>query len=147
MRRRINRKLPGWLLLAGVILFGGGYALLQRTRGEGPNAGLARLLFWWGLALLVTSAALWISLPPQRRPRPVEEEEEPEPDLTGPPEDDDLIPCPYCRQPIYEGSERCPECGKYISVEDAPRAAMPGWVLVGVMLALLVTILWLLMAN
>ena len=57
-------------------------------------------------------------------------------------DDDDLIACPYCREPIYEESERCPSCGKYLSVEDAPRG-LPTWVLIGVVLALLVSMFWL----
>ena len=34
----------------------------------------------------------------------------------GPP----LVPCPYCQEEIAEESERCPECGNYISREDRP---------------------------
>ena len=29
--------------------------------------------------------------------------------------------CPYCGGDIVEDSQICPHCGKYISLEDAPR--------------------------
>jgi hypothetical protein len=37
-------------------------------------------------------------------------------------EDEELVPCPYCRAEIHEESVRCPRCGKYISLEDSPGA-------------------------
>ena len=62
-------------------------------------------------------------------------------------DDDGLptVPCPHCGEEVFEDSERCPECGQYISKEDAP--ATPGagksgawWVLV--LLALAAVLLW-----
>ena len=57
-------------------------------------------------------------------------------------EDEPTIPCPYCRREIFEDSPQCPHCGQYISEEDAPAARRPWWIIVGVLLCLLVTWLW-----
>lgn len=52
-----------------------------------------------------------------------------------------LIPCPHCRAEIDEDSEQCPECGMYISSEDAPNGARsPLWVIL-LTLALLAALL------
>ena len=49
-----------------------------------------------------------------------------------PPDDEGVtIACPYCGEPIYEDSERCPHCERYISTEDAPSTKKPWWVLAG----------------
>src|SRR5438093_8422829 len=55
----------------------------------------------------------------------LDESEFPEPD----PEESgsiDLVPCPHCRQSIYEEAERCRECGNYISREDGPLGLLGG---------------------
>ena len=52
------------------------------------------------------------------------------------------VPCPYCRREIFEDSPRCPHCGQYISKEDAPPGRRPWWIILGVLLCLLVTWLW-----
>ena len=41
-------------------------------------------------------------------------------------EDENAIPCPYCRVEIYEDTELCPHCGSYIIDEDVP--STPTWV-------------------
>ncbi len=46
-------------------------------------------------------------------------------------EDEPTVPCPYCRQEIHEDAQRCPHCERYISDEDAPTAAKPGWIVIG----------------
>ena len=52
-----------------------------------------------------------------------------------------LIPCPHCRAEIDEESEQCPECGMYISKEDAPsETRSPLWVIL-LALALLAALL------
>jgi predicted nucleic acid-binding Zn ribbon protein len=57
-------------------------------------------------------------------------------------DEDTTIPCPYCRRPIYEDSQRCPHCGNYISEEDAPAARKPWWIIVGALLVLYVVYRW-----
>jgi uncharacterized paraquat-inducible protein A len=60
------------------------------------------------------------------------------------PDDDDsdeTVPCPYCREPVYEDAERCPRCGHYLSREDAPRRR-PWWLVAGVVLCLTAVAWW-----
>ena len=59
------------------------------------------------------------------------------------PDDDasETVDCPWCRAPVYEGAERCPNCGRYLSGEDAPRR-YPWWLIAGVVLCLLVILLF-----
>jgi hypothetical protein len=55
-------------------------------------------------------------------------------DDDGPP----TVPCPHCAADILEDSERCPECGRYLSKEDAPAGAGKSaawWVLIILALA------------
>lgn len=58
------------------------------------------------------------------------------------PRHDDTIPCPYCREPIYEDAERCPYCENYISREDEPSSPKPWWIILGVILALIAVYRW-----
>jgi hypothetical protein len=58
------------------------------------------------------------------------------------PDEDDTIPCPYCRQPVYEDSPRCPGCGNYLSDEDAPPGAKPWWLIAGALVCLALVLLW-----
>lgn len=140
--------MPARLVALGAVLFLGGYGLLQYLTGAGGNPAPARLIFWGGLVLLVVGTGMWLAQPPARSRREQEDEEEREIEhattaaALANDDDDDLISCPYCREPIYEQSERCPSCGKYISVEDSP-IVLPTWVIVGVVLGLIVTIFWL----
>jgi hypothetical protein len=53
----------------------------------------------------------------------------------------ELIQCPECRKYIVEDAERCHHCGKYISVESAPRR-VPLWMVVGVILMLMAVMVW-----
>ena len=56
----------------------------------------------------------------------------------GPP----TVPCPHCRAEVFEDSEVCPRCGKYLSREDAPAQSRGGaWVIV-MILALLAVAMW-----
>lgn len=50
---------------------------------------------------------------------------------------DDTIPCPFCRRPIWDDSERCPHCGMEIGGEDAPVPRRPWWVIVTALILLL----------
>ena len=52
--------------------------------------------------------------------------------------------CPYCREEIHADSVRCPQCGKYLSEEDRPPASKSWLIIVGTILCLLVTAMWLL---
>jgi hypothetical protein len=53
----------------------------------------------------------------------------------------DFAPCPYCRRPIYDDAERCPECGAYLSREDEPYRK-PWWLIVGVAACLYAVYRW-----
>lgn len=55
-------------------------------------------------------------------------------------DDGETVACPECRDPVYEDAERCPNCGHYLSREDASRRR-PWWVVAGV-LACLATVFW-----
>jgi predicted nucleic acid-binding Zn ribbon protein len=57
-------------------------------------------------------------------------------------EEEATFPCPYCKHPIHEESQRCPHCGNYISEEDAPPARKPWWIIVGALLVLYVVYRW-----
>ncbi len=68
----------------------------------------------------------------------LEDPDEPEGD------DSDLtMPCPQCGEPVYEDAERCPECGWYLSREDAPRR-IPLWFILGLIFSLGVVLSWIL---
>jgi hypothetical protein len=58
-------------------------------------------------------------------------------------DDSETVPCPYCKRPVYEDSERCPHCGNYLSEEDAPQRT-PMWIVIGTVAALAVAMLWVL---
>ena len=62
-----------------------------------------------------------------------------EPDDEG--DDDDTVACPHCFRPVYEDAERCPSCGKYLSLEDAPRRH-PWWLVIGVLICLAIVLRW-----
>jgi hypothetical protein len=74
--------------------------------------------------------------------RITDEDDWDEDDGDGEDEQDTTIPCPYCRQPIHEDSQRCPHCEQYISQEDAPPSRKPWWLLVGVLLCLYAVYRW-----
>jgi hypothetical protein len=57
-------------------------------------------------------------------------------------EDDDTIPCPYCRRPVYEDAERCPHCENYLSREDAPAGIKPWWIVIGLLVCLAIAVGW-----
>ncbi|MDR3633736.1 MAG: hypothetical protein P4L84_07850 [Isosphaeraceae bacterium] len=71
-----------------------------------------------------------------------EDHEYPDEDDVGP-DDDETVPCPYCNEPVYEDAERCPECGSYLSREDAPYRRKPVWFIVGFLLCMAVVLRWL----
>lgn len=56
-------------------------------------------------------------------------------------DDDDTIPCPYCRQAIHEDAVRCPHCENYLSEEDAP--SRRSWLfLICALICLLLAVGW-----
>ena len=55
--------------------------------------------------------------------------------------DDDTVPCPHCRRPVYEDAERCPRCGNDLSREDRPWHR-PLWIIIGVAVCLGVVYRW-----
>jgi hypothetical protein len=59
-------------------------------------------------------------------------------------DDDTTMPCPHCGEDVYDDAEQCPLCGQYLSREDAPAAARPWWILIGVAVCLVIVILWML---
>jgi predicted nucleic acid-binding Zn ribbon protein len=59
-------------------------------------------------------------------------------------DDEPTILCPWCKRQIHEDAQRCPYCEQYISDEDAPRAARPWWIVVGVIVALCIVLSWIL---
>jgi hypothetical protein len=58
-------------------------------------------------------------------------------------DDETTIPCPACREPVYDDAERCPYCGVYLSREDA-RDRKPWWVVAGVLACLAMVTWWIL---
>jgi aspartate carbamoyltransferase regulatory subunit len=63
-------------------------------------------------------------------------------DLSFDEDDEQTIPCPYCKREIHEDAPRCPYCERYISEEDAPRSRKPWWMLVGLLLCLYAIYRW-----
>jgi hypothetical protein len=57
-------------------------------------------------------------------------------------DDEQTIPCPYCRREIQEDSPRCPYCEQYISSEDAPSARKPWWIIAGAIVCLYLVYRW-----
>ena len=58
-------------------------------------------------------------------------------------DDDETMPCPLCGEPVYDDSEQCPNCGRYLSREDAPYRK-PWWVVAGVVACLAMVTWWIL---
>jgi hypothetical protein len=56
--------------------------------------------------------------------------------------DTDTIPCPHCQAAIFDEAEQCPECGTYLSAEDAPPQRKPWWIVAGTVACLAVVYLW-----
>jgi hypothetical protein len=62
-------------------------------------------------------------------------------------DDDDTMPCPYCRRPIHEDAQRCPYCENYISEEDTPPRPKTWWFMVGILLCMLIVVMWIISAR
>ena len=57
-------------------------------------------------------------------------------------EDEPTIECPYCQAEIHEDAQRCPNCERYVSQEDAPMRRKPWWLIVGAALCLYAVYRW-----
>lgn len=53
------------------------------------------------------------------------------------------IPCPHCREPIWEEAVACEHCGRYLSQEDQPWWR-PWWMIAGTIACLLCILFWML---
>jgi len=51
------------------------------------------------------------------------------------------LPCPYCREPVYEGAQYCPRCENYLSKEDTPGERKPTWIWILLIVTLLASIM------
>jgi hypothetical protein len=60
-------------------------------------------------------------------------------------DDEATMPCPYCREEMYDDSPSCPHCGKYISEEDATAQQKPWWIVLGVLLCIIVIAMWIIL--
>jgi zinc-ribbon domain len=58
-------------------------------------------------------------------------------------DDETTMPCPHCREMVYDDAELCPHCGLYLSREDAPYRK-PWWVVAGVVACLAMVTWWIL---
>jgi hypothetical protein len=65
-------------------------------------------------------------------------------DEDGPEEEEETMPCPYCKRPIHEDAQRCPYCENWISEEDveASPEGKPTWIVLTALVCLLLVILW-----
>jgi hypothetical protein len=58
---------------------------------------------------------------------------------------EETLPCPFCRRPVHEDADVCPHCGNFVGGTDAPPwRRVPVIVWVGVVLALLCVLVWVL---
>ena len=61
---------------------------------------------------------------------------------TSEPDDEATIPCPFCGEEIYDDAECCPECGRYLTKEDAPSQPKSWWVVAGVVICIAIVVAW-----
>lgn len=73
---------------------------------------------------------------------PLESDQDPENDEDAA----ERIPCPFCKKPVHEDADICPRCGNFIGGEDAPRRRVPPFVWIGVILAGLCVLTWVLLS-
>jgi len=55
-------------------------------------------------------------------------------------------PCPHCGAEIYDDSEYCPRCERYLSREEQRTSSQPQWVVVTAVVCLVV-FLWLIVRG
>ncbi len=56
-------------------------------------------------------------------------------------DDEETIPCPFCKKPIHEDADVCPRCRNFVGGDDGPRR-VPPLVWIGVILAGLCALTW-----
>ena len=71
---------------------------------------------------------------------PLESDQDPADDL----DEEETVPCPFCKKPIHEDADVCPRCGNYVGAIDAPRR-VPAIIWIGVALAMLCVLVWVLL--
>jgi len=75
----------------------------------------------------------------------LDDREFPEPDReSGVPETVTTVPCPFCREHVYDNAEWCPHCRNYLFYEGAIPPEKPWWLVGGVVACLLVVLYWIL---
>ncbi|HYV35251.1 MAG TPA: hypothetical protein VE988_06080 [Gemmataceae bacterium] len=73
----------------------------------------------------------------------LDDREWPEPDHSDDPDGGvETLPCPFCKAPVYENTERCPHCENYLFYDGPSSPAKPLWFLAGVVICLGVVIYW-----
>jgi predicted nucleic acid-binding Zn ribbon protein len=78
-------------------------------------------------------------------PRPAaDDDEDYDDDFGGGDDEAETEPCPHCGADVYEDAERCPGCGAYLSAEDRPPQPRSIFVAVGLVLALVAALIWVL---
>jgi hypothetical protein len=56
-------------------------------------------------------------------------------------DDSETFPCPYCREPVYEGADVCPHCRNFVSFADVP-GRRPWWLVAGVAVCVAIVLIW-----
>ena len=75
----------------------------------------------------------------------LDDREYPDPDHESQPADAvATVPCPFCRENVYDNAEWCPHCRNYLFYEGAPLPEKPWWLVGGVVACLLVVLYWIL---
>ena len=57
---------------------------------------------------------------------------------------EETIVCPFCKRRVHEDADVCPRCGNFIGGDDAPHPRVPMFVWIGVILAGLCVLTWVL---
>jgi hypothetical protein len=57
---------------------------------------------------------------------------------------EETIVCPFCKRPLHEDADVCPRCGNFIAGEGAPHQRVPMFIWIGVILAGLCVLTWVL---
>lgn len=74
----------------------------------------------------------------------LDDREDPDPEEADWNTDPSTVSCPHCGQEVSEEAEWCPNCDQYISVARSLPNKKPIWLIVGVVVLLLLTLIgWL----